>query len=163
MSPRRPRARRTPATKRGTRLTAGDAVLGRAGLATAAVTTAPDHTADAEEARPARADTPAPARSSTSRRPLPRTDTEVFALLGVSWPCSSTRCRGTERISRSLARTPFAMAPSSRPTSKSSDASLCAPQKAGTLVLAGFLKTAGSGRRVGLYAGDRFAARDIGP
>ncbi|PZH08221.1 hypothetical protein C1I97_16460 [Streptomyces sp. NTH33] len=98
MSSTRSRSHRTHPGKRRLWLAVGATVLGGAGLATAAVTFAPDDSTDTTGARPASANTIALAGSSGSERTLPRTDTKAFSLLGVSWKDRAKNFDGTAQI-----------------------------------------------------------------
>ncbi|MGW1026481.1 N-acetylmuramoyl-L-alanine amidase [Streptomyces sp. NPDC002577] len=105
MSPRRPHARRKSGAARTTWLAVGAAVLGGAGLATVAVA-APDGAASAEEAaRPAGAQTMAFGGTAKAKRTLPRTETKVFSLIGVSWEDHTKRFDGTAQIRTRSAET----------------------------------------------------------
>ncbi|MER6349361.1 N-acetylmuramoyl-L-alanine amidase [Streptomyces sp. NPDC001595] len=106
MSPSRSRARRTLARSRRTWLAIGATVLGGAGLATAAVAAVPDEgSAGTDPARPASAQTMAFGGTGKAERDLPRTRTEDFSLIGVSWADHTRRFDGTAQVRTRSAET----------------------------------------------------------
>nr|WP_258021877.1 FG-GAP-like repeat-containing protein [Streptomyces anatolicus] len=107
MSPRKPRekARTTHAyrplsLKRRAWLTIGAVVLGGAGAVTYA-TAGPnsgDGPADPRAERPARVHDLALKGDGAAKGELPRTSTEQFSLLGVSWSGATAELKGTARV-----------------------------------------------------------------
>ncbi|MFI7299031.1 N-acetylmuramoyl-L-alanine amidase [Streptomyces sp. NPDC050121] len=89
--------------KRRAWLTLGAVVLGGGGVVTyAAANPSPDHSARPK--RPVKVYDLALKASSADRREMPRTDTEQFSLLGVTWTGGAKRLVGTAQVrTRSVA------------------------------------------------------------
>ncbi|MGV9991544.1 N-acetylmuramoyl-L-alanine amidase [Streptomyces sp. NPDC003374] len=99
MSPTKAHARRKLVSRRRTWLAIGATLLSGTGVATAAIASSTDQSGDGTETtRPVRAQTVALAGSSTAKRTLPRTDTQTFSLLGVSWKAPRKNFDGTAQI-----------------------------------------------------------------
>jgi hypothetical protein len=105
MSPRRSRARGALGRSRVIWLAVGAAVLGGAGPATVAVGAPAERSGTADTARPASARTMAFAGTGRTVRTLPRTETEAFSLVGVSWSDHTRRFDGTAQIRTRSAET----------------------------------------------------------
>jgi uncharacterized protein with LGFP repeats len=97
MSPRGTRARRASKTKRTIWLAAGAVVLGASGVTAVAVTGA-EETGSRDNSRAAKAHTLALDGKDTKKRELPRTETQLFSLVGVSWDDSADDFEGTAQI-----------------------------------------------------------------
>ncbi|MCM2577927.1 FG-GAP-like repeat-containing protein [Streptomyces meridianus] len=96
MSPRSTHAYRPLSLKRRTWLTLGAVVLGGAGAVTVAVAAQPD--GRGTEARPAKVRSLPLEGTGSTKRQLPRTETELFSMLGVSWQGATKRLHGTAEI-----------------------------------------------------------------
>ncbi|MGP3733880.1 N-acetylmuramoyl-L-alanine amidase [Streptomyces sp. GDS52] len=99
MSPRGTRARRTRTSKRTIWLAAGAVVIAGTGVTAVAVGGGSEGGGGADEAaRPAQAHTLALTGKDPKKRELPRTDTQLFSLVGVSWEDSADEFEGTAQI-----------------------------------------------------------------
>lgn len=98
MSPRGNRARRTSASKRTIWLAAGAVVLAGTGVTAVAAGGGPGGTGADHGSRAARAHTLALDGKDPKKRELPRTDTQLFSLVGVSWEDSADDFEGTAQI-----------------------------------------------------------------
>jgi uncharacterized protein with LGFP repeats len=99
MSPRESRARRARMTPRTVWLAAGVVVIGATGVTAVAVTGSSDNsTATAGNSRPAQAHTLALDGKDKKKRTLPRTETQSFSLIGVSWDDDTDVFEGTAQI-----------------------------------------------------------------
>ncbi|WP_406725788.1 N-acetylmuramoyl-L-alanine amidase [Streptomyces sp. GD-15H] len=98
MSPRGTRARRTRTSKRTMWLAAGAVVLAGTGVTAVAVGGDSEGGGADEAARPAQAHTLALTGKDPKKRELPRTDTQLFSLVGVSWEDSADEFEGTAQI-----------------------------------------------------------------
>jgi uncharacterized protein with LGFP repeats len=97
MSPRGTRARRASNTKRTIWLATGAVVLGASGV-TATAVTGSEETGARDNSRPVKAHTLALDGKDTKKRELPRTETQLFSLVGVSWDDSADDFEGTAQI-----------------------------------------------------------------
>jgi outer membrane biosynthesis protein TonB len=97
MSPRGTRARRASNTKRTIWLATGAVVLGASGV-TAVAVTGSEETGARDNSRPVKAHTLALDGKDTKKRELPRTETQLFSLVGVSWDDSADDFEGTAQI-----------------------------------------------------------------
>ncbi|GGW85307.1 hypothetical protein GCM10010297_02550 [Streptomyces malachitofuscus] len=98
MSPRGIRARRSKASKRTIWLAAGVVVLAGTGVTTVSVTGGSGGSGGDDTSRPAQAHTLALDGKDPKKRELPRTDTQLFSLVGVSWEDSADDFEGTAQI-----------------------------------------------------------------
>ena len=96
MSPRSTHAYRPLSLKRRTWLTLGAVVLGGAGAVTVAVADQPG--GRGAEARPAKVYTLALKGTGDTKRDLPRTETEQFSMLGMTWQGARNRLTGTAEV-----------------------------------------------------------------
>ncbi|MFF0010461.1 peptidoglycan recognition protein [Streptomyces sp. NPDC005374] len=89
--------------KRRAWLTLGAVVLGGGGVATYAAASPADNSADTIEKRPVKVYDLALKAPETGERELPRTETEQFSLLGISWTGATKRLDGKAQVrTRSL-------------------------------------------------------------
>ncbi|MFF3288108.1 N-acetylmuramoyl-L-alanine amidase [Streptomyces sp. NPDC003023] len=98
MSPRGTRARRASMSKKAIWLAAGAVVLAGSGVTAMAVTGGSGSTGARDDSRPARAHTLALDGKDAKKRDLPRTETQLFSLVGVSWEDSADDFEGTAQI-----------------------------------------------------------------
>ncbi|MCH0566350.1 MULTISPECIES: peptidoglycan recognition protein [unclassified Streptomyces] len=98
MSPSRCRARRTHAGGRRARPAVGTAVAAAVGLAATALAASPAHPQGTGEPRPPAAHTIELPGPGDSRRTLPRTGTDAFSLIGVTWKDHTQPFDGTAQI-----------------------------------------------------------------
>ncbi|MFC9467387.1 N-acetylmuramoyl-L-alanine amidase [Streptomyces coelicoflavus] len=98
MSPRGIRARRSRVPKRTIWLAAGTVVLAGTGVTAVSVTGGSGGTGADDTARPAQAHTLALAGKDAKKRELPRTETQLFSLVGVSWEDGADDFEGTAQI-----------------------------------------------------------------
>ncbi|MFE5602238.1 N-acetylmuramoyl-L-alanine amidase [Streptomyces coelicoflavus] len=98
MSPRGIRARRSRVPKRTIWLAAGTVVLAGTGVTAMSVTGGSGGTGADDTSRPARAHTLALDGKDPKKRELPRTETQLFSLIGVSWEDSADDFEGTAQI-----------------------------------------------------------------
>ncbi|KAA6201346.1 hypothetical protein F2B00_15555 [Streptomyces parvus] len=98
MSPRGTRARRASTSKRTIWLTAGAVVLAGTGVTAVTATGGSGDTGTDDSSRPAKAHTLALAGKDAKKRELPRTETQLFSLVGVSWENSADDFEGTAQI-----------------------------------------------------------------
>ncbi|CAL9566888.1 hypothetical protein SUDANB15_04721 [Streptomyces sp. enrichment culture] len=98
MSPRGIRARRSRASKRTIWLAAGVVVLAGTGVTAVSVTGGSGGTGADDTSRPAQAHTLALDGKDPKKRELPRTDTQLFSLVGVSWEDGADDFEGTAQI-----------------------------------------------------------------
>ncbi|MFG3004692.1 N-acetylmuramoyl-L-alanine amidase [Streptomyces calvus] len=98
MSPRGIRARRSRASQRTMWLAVGVAVLAGTGATAVSVTGGSGVTGADDTSRPARAHTLALDGKDPKKRELPRTDTQSFSLVGVSWEDGADDFEGTAQI-----------------------------------------------------------------
>ncbi|MFJ8072685.1 N-acetylmuramoyl-L-alanine amidase [Streptomyces sp. NPDC096176] len=99
MSPRTVRGRRasrTPKARRTVWLVTGAVVLGGTGVTAVAATVGSEGGDD--RTRPARAHVLALEGKDAKKRELPRTETQLFSLVGVSWEDSADDFEGTAQI-----------------------------------------------------------------
>ncbi|MFF8842539.1 N-acetylmuramoyl-L-alanine amidase [Streptomyces sp. NPDC015127] len=98
MSPRRDRAARTNRARRTVWLVAGAVVLGGGGVTAVAVTGSSEDVGAEAGGRPAQAHVLALDGKDPKKRDLPRTETQLFSLVGVSWEDSADTFEGTAQI-----------------------------------------------------------------
>ncbi|MCQ1577563.1 peptidoglycan recognition protein family protein [Streptomyces parvus] len=98
MSPRGTRARRASTSKRTIWLAAGAVVLAGTGVTAVNATGGSGDTGTDDSSRPAKAHTLALAGKDAKKRELPRTETQLFSLVGVSWENSADDFEGTAQI-----------------------------------------------------------------
>ncbi|MGW0703125.1 N-acetylmuramoyl-L-alanine amidase [Streptomyces sp. NPDC002867] len=98
MSPRRARAPRTSTAQRTVWLVAGAVVLGGGGVTAVAVTGSSGDAGAGDSGRPAKAHVLPLDGKDPKQRTLPRTDTQMFSLVGVSWEDSADAFEGTAQI-----------------------------------------------------------------
>ncbi|MCX4537945.1 N-acetylmuramoyl-L-alanine amidase (plasmid) [Streptomyces sp. NBC_00841] len=98
MSPRGARARRANGKKRAVWLAAGVVVLGGTGVTAVAVSGGGEDAGPGDGSRPAKAHVLALDGKDPKRRALPRTETQTFSLIGVSWEDSGDTFEGTAQI-----------------------------------------------------------------
>ncbi|MGP3925577.1 FG-GAP-like repeat-containing protein [Streptomyces sp. 8N616] len=98
MSPRTRHAYKPLGLKRRTWLTIGAVVLGGAGAVTVAIADPADDPAADRRARPAEVHSAALKGADAGKQTLPRTDTEPFSLLGISWPSARAKIDGTAQV-----------------------------------------------------------------
>ncbi|WP_244942019.1 N-acetylmuramoyl-L-alanine amidase [Streptomyces coelicoflavus] len=98
MSPRGIRARRSGVPKRTIWLAAGTVVLAGTGVTAVSVTGGSGGTGADDTSRPARAHTLALDGKDAKKRELPRTETQLFSLVGVSWEDGADDFEGTAQI-----------------------------------------------------------------
>ncbi len=98
MSPRGIRARRPRVPKRTIWLAAGVVVLAGTGVTAVSVTGGSGGSGADDASRPAQAHTLSLDGKDPKKRELPRTDTQMFSLVGVSWEDSADDFEGTAQI-----------------------------------------------------------------
>ncbi|WP_415952524.1 N-acetylmuramoyl-L-alanine amidase [Streptomyces sp. KLOTTS4A1] len=98
MSPRGTRARRASSTRRTVWLAAGVAVLAGTGVTAIAVTGDSGDDDGKGNGRPAQAHSLRLDGKDPKKRELPRTETQSFSLVGVSWEDSDDTFEGTAQI-----------------------------------------------------------------
>lgn len=98
MSPRGTRARRAGKAPRTIWLAAGAVVIGATGVTAVAVTGDSENAGSVDNTRPAEAHTLALDGKDKKKRALPRTETQTFSLVGVSWDDSTDAFEGTAQI-----------------------------------------------------------------
>ncbi|WP_328563247.1 hypothetical protein [Streptomyces coelicoflavus] len=98
MSPRGIRARGSRVPKRTIWLAAGTVVLAGTGVMAVSVTGGSGGTGADDTSRPAQAHTLALDGKDSRKRELPRTETQLFSLVGVSWEDSADGFEGTAQI-----------------------------------------------------------------
>ena len=98
MSPRGIRARRPRVPKRTIWLAAGVVVLAGTGVTAVSVTGGSGGSGADEASRPAQAHTLSLDGKDPKKRELPRTDTQMFSLVGVSWEDGADDFEGTAQI-----------------------------------------------------------------
>lgn len=99
MSGRRSHAYRPLSLKRRAWLTLGAVVLGGGGIVTYAVASpSEDHGATGRAKRPVKVYDLALKGSESGKRELPRTDTQQFSMVGVSWTGAAKRLDGTVQV-----------------------------------------------------------------
>ncbi|MFG2315255.1 peptidoglycan recognition protein family protein [Streptomyces tendae] len=98
MSPRGIRARRSRVPKRTIWLAAGIVVLAGTGMTAVSVTGGSGDTGADDTSRPAQAHTLTLDGKDPRKRELPRTDTKLFSLVGVSWEDDADEFEGTAQI-----------------------------------------------------------------
>ncbi|MGW0817527.1 N-acetylmuramoyl-L-alanine amidase [Streptomyces viridiviolaceus] len=98
MSPRGNRARRARIPKRTIWLAAGVVVLAGTGATAVSVTGGPGGTGADDNSRSVQAHTLALDGKDPKKRELPRTETQLFSLVGVSWEDSADDFGGTAQI-----------------------------------------------------------------
>ncbi|MGW1881000.1 N-acetylmuramoyl-L-alanine amidase [Streptomyces sp. NPDC001970] len=98
MSPRGARARRASMKKRAIWLAAGAVILAGTGVTAVAVTGASEGAGGDDGTSPAKAHVLALDGKDPKKRTLPRTDTQLFSLVGVSWQDSNDVFEGTAQI-----------------------------------------------------------------
>jgi uncharacterized protein with LGFP repeats len=98
LSPNRGHARRRLAATRKTWLVVGALVIGGTGVAAATVATTGDGTPKSDEIRPVKAHVKELGGTDAKQRSLPRTNTEAFSLIGVTWEDSATRLHATAQV-----------------------------------------------------------------
>ncbi|MFG3130865.1 N-acetylmuramoyl-L-alanine amidase [Streptomyces tendae] len=98
MSPRGIRARRSRVPKRTIWLAAGIVVLAGTGMTAVSVTGGSGDTGADDTSHPAQAHTLALDGKDPRNRELPRTDTQLFSLVGVSWEDDADEFEGTAQI-----------------------------------------------------------------
>ncbi|WP_390899055.1 N-acetylmuramoyl-L-alanine amidase [Streptomyces cynarae] len=103
VSRRTSHAYRPLSLKRRVWLTLGAVVLGGGGVVTYAVASPSDHGAAGRAKRPVKVYDLTLKGTDVGRRELPRTDTEQFSMVGVSWTGGAERLDGTAQVrTRSL-------------------------------------------------------------
>ncbi|MGW7464481.1 N-acetylmuramoyl-L-alanine amidase [Streptomyces xantholiticus] len=98
MNPRGTRVRRARRAPRSVWLAAGAVVLAGTGVTAVAVTGGSEGTGADDNSRPAKAHTLALDGKDAKQRELPRTETQLFSLVGVSWKDSADVFEGTAQI-----------------------------------------------------------------
>ncbi|MFD7442330.1 N-acetylmuramoyl-L-alanine amidase [Streptomyces sp. NPDC059909] len=98
MSPRGARAKRANGKKRAVWLAAGVVLLGGTGVTAVAVTGGAEDSGPGDGNGPATAHVLALDGKDPKKRTLPRTDTQMFSLVGVSWEDSTDGFEGTAQI-----------------------------------------------------------------
>lgn len=98
MSPRRARAPRSNKARRTVWLVTGAVVLGGGGVTATAVTGSSEDAGAEAGGRPATAHVLSLDGKDPKKRELPRTDTQTFSLVGVSWEDSADAFEGTAQI-----------------------------------------------------------------
>lgn len=98
MNPRGTRVRRARRAPRSVWLAAGAVVLAGTGVTAVAVTGGSEGTGADDNSRPAKAHTLALDGKDAKQRELPRTETQLFSLVGVSWEDSADVFEGTAQI-----------------------------------------------------------------
>lgn len=98
MSPRGTRARRARKAPRTIWLVAGAVVVGATGVTAVAATGDSENIETIGNSRPAKAHTLALDGKDQKKRTLPRTETQTFSLVGVSWDDSTDAFEGTAQI-----------------------------------------------------------------
>jgi len=98
MSPRRVRAKRANGKKRAVWLAAAVVILGGTGVTAVAVSGDGEDTRPGDGSQPTKAHALALGGKDPKKRALPRTGTETFSLIGVSWEDSDDTFEGTAQI-----------------------------------------------------------------
>lgn len=98
MSPRGARARRASGKKHAIWFAAGVVVLGGTGVTAVAASGGVEDAGQGDGTRPAKAHVLALDGKDPKRRALPRTGTQTFSLIGVSWEDSGDTFEGTAQI-----------------------------------------------------------------
>ncbi|MFI6421089.1 N-acetylmuramoyl-L-alanine amidase [Streptomyces sp. NPDC050842] len=105
MSPRGARARRANGKKHAAWLAAGVVVLGATGVTAVAASAGGEDVGPGDGAQPAKAHVLALDGKDPKKRALPRTGTQTFSLIGVSWEDSGDTFEGTAQIRTRTAAT----------------------------------------------------------